>query len=201
VSSEQDQFFQQASIFLPKYLSPEQHRQLYKELQAFPANTNYYTQKPELRDELLQGDGWTGLVAINFKTKESKPISGVIISNSCDVSTDNERALPVNILFAPIIRLTRYEKLLRQGMESHRAKSVVGDIRRQRVTSLIYLPSFSNVIEESIVPLDDIHSHPLDDFVQQERSKIFTLSQYGFYIFLLKLSIHFSRFQEDVVRL
>lgn len=201
MSNEQDRFFEQASIFLPKYLTPEQHRQLYEELRAFPTNTNYFTQKPDLRDELLQGDGWTGLVAINFKTRESKPISGVIISNSCDVNADNERALPVNVLFAPIIRLNRYEELLRKGLDFQRAENVVGDIRRQRVTSLIYLPAFSDVIEESIVPLDDIHSHPLDDFIQQERSKIFTLSQYGFYIFLLKLSIHFSRFQEGVVRL
>jgi len=201
VNADQDRFFEQARIFLPKYLSPEQHKQLYDELRAFPENIHYYTQKPDLQNELLQGDGWTGLVAINFKTKASKSVSGAIISNSCDVSADNRRALPVNLLFAPIIRLQRYAKLLGEGLGSQGVDSTLSDIRRQRVTSVVYLPPFSDVIEESIVPLDDIHAHPLDDFIQQERSKVFTLSQYGFYIFLLKLSIHFSRFQEGVVRL
>lgn len=37
--------------------------------------------------------------------------------------------------------------------------------------------------------------------VQIKQKKIFTLSNYGFYMFLVKLSIHFTRVREGVDRL
>ena len=72
-------------------------------------------------------------------------------------------------------------------------------IRDQRVTSIFHLPEGAWG-PEGIVLLGTIHAHPLDDFLAKDRTRLFTLSQYAFYIFLVKLSIHFTRMQENVRR-
>lgn len=55
--------------------------------------------------------------------------------------------------------------------------------------------------DECIALLDDLHTIRLDSFEGiQERNKILTLNQIGFYIFLFKLSVHFCRFHEEVDR-
>lgn len=196
-----EELFEQIKLFLPKYLTPEQTRELFSELESFPNNHNFYLQNSDLKDQLLQGDGWHGFIAINFQTLERKEVSGIILSNSCDVDPDNERNLPVSVLFSPLIKLSRYEDMLsRAGQSDQQIDSVLTSIRAQKVTSVFYLPSAQFGPEEGIILLDDIHSHPLQDFISKEPSCLFTLSQYAFYIFLIKLSIHFSRFQEDVAR-
>jgi hypothetical protein len=109
--------------------------------------------------------------------------------------------LPVNILFAPLIALGRYKNNLHAvGKTEEQVDGIIGNIRKQYVTSIFYIPGWSGIIEESIILLDDIHAHPLQDFLEHQRQSIFTLNQYAFYLFLIKLSIHFSRFREDIQR-
>jgi len=196
-----DEIFEQVSLFLPKYLTPSQKQELYSEMQKFPGATQFYLHRPDLRDQLLQGDGWQGFIAINFHTGQRKAVSGVILSNSCDVSTDNPRTLPVNILFAPLVSLSQYEQLLlANGKTPDQVGSQFNEIRNQKVTSMFYLPRLSGVIEESIILLDNIHVHPLRDFLEVSHEPLFQLNQFAFYFFLIKLSIHFCRFQEDIQR-
>jgi hypothetical protein len=196
-----DEIFEQVSLFLPKYLTPSQKQELYSEMQKFPGATQFYLLRPDLKDQLLQGDGWQGFIAINFHTGQRKAVSGVILSNSCDVSTDNSRSLPVNIVFAPLVSLSQYEQLLlANGKSSAQVGSQFNEIRNQKVTSMFYLPRLSGVIEESIILLDDIHVHPLRDFLEVSHEPLFQLNQFAFYLFLIKLSIHFCRFQEDIQR-
>ena len=196
-----EEIFEQVSLFLPKYLTPTQKQELYSEMLRFPGTTQFYLHRPDLRDQLLQGDGWQGFIAINFHTGQRKVVSGVILSNSCDVSTDNRRSLPVNILFAPLVSLSQYEKLLlASGKSPAQVDSQFNEIRNQKVTSIFYLPRLSEVIEESIILLDDIHMHPLSDFLEVSHEPLFQLNQFAFYLFLIKLSIHFCRFQEGIQR-
>ena len=196
-----DEIFEQVSLFLPKYLTPSQKQDLYSEMLRFPGATQFYLHRPDLRDQLLQGDGWQGFIAINFHTGQRKVVSGVILSNSCDVSTDNSRSLPVNILFAPLVNMSQYEQLLlANGKSPAQVGSQFNEIRNQKVTSMFYLPRLSGVIEESIILLDDIHVHPLRDFLEVSHEPLFQLNQFAFYLFLIKLSIHFCRFQEGLKR-
>lgn len=193
--------FEQAKPFLPKYLTPEQTKDLYSELSRFPAVKGFYLSGTTSDAQLLQGDGWRGFVAINFHTGDRKTISGVILSNSCDISAENERYHPVHVLFAPLIDLQRFAaRLSSTGKTPEQVETILTSIRQQRVTSMFYLPSGPEPLEESIILLDDIHAHPLEHFMTQERQSLFTLSQHAFYIFLIKLSIHFCRFNEKVQR-
>jgi hypothetical protein len=105
------------------------------------------------------------------------------------------------VLFTPLIALEKYAvRLTTAGKAKDQVETILSSIRRQRVTSIFYLPECPGQIEESILLLDDIHAHPLDDFLRVERQSIFTLNQSAFYLFLIKLSIHFCRFNEKIQR-
>lgn len=195
-----EDLFEQFRVFLPKYLSPSDSKQLFAELSQFPTSRSFYLRR-RADEGLLQGDAWKGLVAIDFRTGGRKAVSGVILSNSCDVDIGNKRNSPVKILFSPLISLRKYSELLnREGIGAERIRAIESDIRRQYVTSMFYLPEIAGVMEEGIILLDDIHHHPLDEFVKAEGELVFRLNQYAFYVLLLKLSIHFCRFQEGVRR-
>ena len=161
----------------------------------------FYLQEEDLREKILQGDGWRGFVAINFHTGERKTVSGVILSNSCDIASENVRDLPVNVLFSPLIEVQRYKDLLRAvGKTDAKIQDTVINIQKQLVTNIFYLPECPGFIPASLILLDDIHAHPLQDFLAQTRQSLFTLNQPAFYLFVIKLSIHLTRFQEGIKR-
>ena len=191
----------QAKIFLPKYLSPAEQSQLYDGLRAFPAGVNYYTHRTDLSSLLLQGDGWRGLLAIDFETLNKRSVSGIVLSNSCDISEANERAIPPLLQFAPLVPLAKLKALLVQaGKSEAQISSQFDAIRRQHTTATFYLPALGTSLDESIALFDTMQSIPLSAFLSADRSKFFTLSQLGHWILLIKLSIHFSRFQEGISR-
>ncbi len=186
--------------YLPKYLSSRDARELFAQLSSFPNPTSpFYLDGAALPEEPLQGDGWRGFIAIDFRTAARKSVSGVVISNSCDIDPANRRALGVNVLFSPLIELAKYVELLRQVKDEPQTEDILRAIRGQRVTSIFYLPAGAWGAE-SIALLDTIYAQPLDDFLANDRVRLFTLSMYAFYIFLIKLSIHFTRMQEGVRR-
>lgn len=194
------ELFEDIRRYLPKYLSPRDSSELFAQLASFPKTRSpFYLQNAALPEEPLQGDGWRGFVAIDFRTAERKELSGVVISNSCDIDPANRRDRAVNILFSPLIELSRYVTLLRQIKTEAQITNALTAIRDQKVTSIFHLPEGAWG-PEGIVLLDTIHAHPLDDFLARDRTRLFRLSMYAFYIFVMKLSIHFMRMQEDVRR-
>lgn len=123
-------------------------------------------------------------------------------SNSCDIDPANKRDFPPKLVFAPIIKLSRYAMLLNQNKVSHHSiDEKLGAIREQTITTLFYLPKGGKQEEEYIALLDDVHNISYQAFsTQQNRVKLFTLSQVGFYYFFLKLSVHFCRLHENISR-
>jgi len=180
---------------IPSYLTQPQQVGFIKELRRFP-DCNFYTNRGP--DDSLQGDGWTPFEVFSFNTGERKKIRGIILSNSCDISTENVRVAPPKLTIAPVISLASYrQRLMARGVSAERVESMLRQIKAQEVTSVFYLPAGGNLTEEYIVPLDDLHSIPSDYWTKTEaKKKLFTLSQVGFYLFLMKLSIHFCRMHE-----
>ena len=84
------------------------------------------------------------------------------------------------------------------GQTPQQLASIAEAIKGQQVTSLMYLPAVGGIMEPSVGLFDDLRAQPLDNFRANERSKLFCLSDFGFYLFLFKLSIHFTRMLEDV---
>src|SRR5262249_8397784 len=119
------------------------------------------------------------------------------------ISPENKREFPPRIVFAPLVSLDAYANLLRNSgaVPPEVIENKITSIRKQQVTSLFFVPGGANLQGDHIALLDDLHSLPLKIFLdEQEKSKLFTLGQMGFYLFLLKLSIHFCRFREGIAR-
>lgn len=185
---------------LPDYLTKGTHEAVVECLRDYE-NKNLFTQKH--KNELLQGDGWRGFTIINFNNGNRGSILGIVVSNSCDVDINNKRDIPSKITFAPLVKLSEYGKLLKSigGLSDDKIVSKFNSIRSQHVSSIFYLPQGQLLDDEYIALLDDLHCMPLASFsTSGSRSKMFTLSQTGFYLFILKLSVHFCRFQEGLDR-
>ncbi len=189
---------------IPYYLTAEpDQKELLSNLQALNrgAEKGYYISatKDIGPDAVLQGDGWQGFQLYSFKTGKKREVRGIVLSNSCDISTDNKRDIPQKLIFAPIIKLSaaiaRYKK---RNPSEDAIENRIKDIKRQSVSNIFWLPAGAQLDEDYVAFLDDLHSIPTEYLLSE--NKLFTLSMAGFYLFVFKLSVHFCRLQENVDR-
>ena len=188
--------------FLPTYLTATSKRTLSDQIRAHPDDKHYFATSWDGPSEPIQGDGWNGFTKIDFHTRNRHVIAGIVLSNSCDINEDNPSLRSRNIIFAPIIPLRSYENRIRNLPDTPEDKIIshLDAIRKQDTTDIFYLPK-SGGTPEVIVQFDDIAAQPIGIFTETgERKKLFRLNNYGFYIMLMKLSIHFTRFGEELDR-
>jgi hypothetical protein len=185
---------------IPSYLSQKDKESLVRALDDFPRRINYYIDL--YPNEALQGDGWTSVEIIRFENGDRKMIKAILLSNSCDIDPENKRDLPIKLTFAPVIKLDRYfDYLTKAGVGDKEIEHKTLAIKEQRVSSLIYLPEGAGLDGDYVALLNDLHTVPYAAFSSKnERKKLFTLSNVGFYLFVLKLSVHFCRLHEEVLR-
>ena len=192
-------------LYLPQYLSDKERSRLREELAQFPMDgtkDTVYTSALQDADYLLQGDGIGMVPYLNFPDLTIKKVSVLLMSNTCDMSTENKRMNDSRIMYSPIIRLDKYVQLLKRNFPEERVANHLKDIRAQYVSQILYLPKGGKLDYEGIVFFDRSISLPLDEKRVKEmcEHKLFTLSNFGFYLYLLKLSIHFTRIQEKIDR-
>lgn len=194
-------------LYLPKYLSEDSTKELLKELEAFPVNgtkQTIYTIALKKENILFQGDGVKDICVINLPSKEIRKVPVMILSNTCDVSLDNKRNFfDPRICYAPILNLEKYKTALqKKDFSEERIDSHIEKIKKQQITSILYLPQGGDLQYEGIVFLDRLNNISNEEINRDnlQKNRLFTLSNYGLYLFLLKLSIHFSRIQERIDR-
>lgn len=193
-------------IYLPKYLSAKEEDELFSDLRNFPDNieNRMYSSIGKMEGIIYQGDGINGLLFINFPDLKTGAGKGLIISNTCDVFEEHKRIFYPHICYSPIFNLKKYRQAITESgkYSGERIESHISAIKKQQITQIFYLPSNGTTIEDSIVFLDRINNCK-NEYIDREKLgdiKLFTLSNYGFYIFLIKLSIHFTRIRENVNR-
>ncbi len=202
--------FEEVRRYLPQYLSSKAQQELFEELKQFPSNIDQriYTSQLNEYKNILQGDGVYNLLYINLPDTYIGKVPGMILSNTCDIDQSNKRLMPSRMVYTPIFNLAKYEQALirshvNTGQKTHQSiTSHISDIRRQYVSHIFYLPKGGKLENESIVFFDRLNNCPSDSITGNEvpERRIFTLSDYGFYLFLFKLSIHFTRIREGVFR-
>lgn len=187
---------------IPFYLSQEEKVGLAEVLKGWPRSIEYYIKRYE--DEVLQGDAWTKLPIRNFATGELAHVDGIVLSNSCQIDVANDRHLPAKVTIAPLIDLEKYAALLESnGVSKDQISAKLLAIKEQRVHNIFFLPAGSDIQKDQIAMLDDVFSFPvkaLDQSGKGANRKLATLGMVGFYLFVLKLSIHFCRLHENVER-
>lgn len=193
-------------IYLPKFLSAESEKELFAGLKDFPNNIDGRLYTSYLKDSeiIYQGDGLTDLLVVNLPSPEIRPAPSMILSNTCDIALENLRNFPSQVVYAPIFNLKKYQdKLYIKSQNSKKQiDSHIDSIRHQRITQVFFLPKIKDKIDDSIVFFDRVCNFPnkLMDRNNLKERRLFTLSDYGAYLFLLKLSIHFTRIKDNVER-
>lgn len=186
---------------LPPYLSGETAAKLFSELGKLPDLDPFFSLGEVDWDLVKQGDGWHGLTAFVFATGERRVRKGVILSNTCDVSTSNPRRTEPNVVFCPLVSVSRFrDRLLANGCARDEVEGYLQALRSQRITNLMHFPAQPTSDDEMLIIFDDVRSQPLESFLSAERAGLFRLTQAAFYLLLMKLSIHFCRVGEGVAR-
>lgn len=204
--SKLENIFDDIKMYLPKYLSEDDTKRLLSELQNFPTNLDkrFYSSFLENEDTIFQGDGLTDFIVVNLPNEVFFKAPIIVFSNTCDIDNFNKRLFTSNICYAPLFSLESYkQELLEEKIKNEQSiNNHIEDIKKQKITQILYLPKGYKLPEDCIVFLDrlnhcDNNSISRDNISQR---KIFILSNYGFYLFLVKISIHFTRIQENVNR-
>jgi hypothetical protein len=201
------EWFEDFKTYLPKYLSVEAQTSLFVELSQFPSNidSRLYTFRLQEEQTLFQGDGLADLWVADLPSEKIGKARVMVLSNSCDIAPDNKRLLGPRLLYCPVISFSKYENLLRLQQNLPAAFNSAGHldaIRKQHNSSMFYLPKNDKLGEEAIALLDRINNCDAQAVTLNEllRGRLFTLSDYGFYLFLFKLSLHLTRIREGVAR-
>lgn len=204
--------------FLPKYLTPEKQENLFKTVQEnFPFSIDpnlIYSKIPEV-EYYYQGDCIVDIPFSSFNEGqfETAYLNGIIASNTCDISPDNKRLDIPNIQFASVFSLNEYiETLKNKNINQQRIDSFIDNLKGNRISNLFYLPEKKNgqnvILEESFVRFDINVTLPIsifagdtyDNSYAPKGDRLISFSNYGFYLFLIKLSVHYCRFREGVFR-
>jgi hypothetical protein len=208
-------FAEEISSLLPSYLvEPEKSRLREALLQFHNRNSeaieysNFY--KDFAHPFFLQSDllkeirfaEWDESTSVFLKAYTD----AIVISNTCDITVENKRTLNrKECLLAPLVDLQVYLRDLEiEGYDGERLKEFSRVIRSQLSTNIFYLPSNYKDSKEYIVLLDNLFWFPtqeLNSYIEEiEQTRIASLSQFGHYLFCLKLSYHLCRLPEQCDR-
>jgi hypothetical protein len=130
----------------------------------------------------------------------------IIISNTCDISFDNIRTLNAKqCLMAPLIEFEEYLKnLISGGYTTNQIATFTSNVKSQLTTNIFYLPADDRGGKEYLVLLDHVFWFPTSELNTYRsdisRTRIVSLSHFGHYLFLLKLSYHLCRLPEQCDR-
>lgn len=192
-------------LYLPQYLSEDKLTSLKKELKNFGNRRDsgkYFTTFLKSDSNLFQGDCVKAQVW-NLPDIESREENVILLSNTCDMDISNQRLNQCRVMYAPIFNLEKYlQKLKNKNFEKNKIDNHIKDIKNQLVSQILYLPTKSILGYDSFVLFDRTISIPLTSEIVANCTKTrkVSLSNYGFYLFLLKLSYHFTRIQEHADR-
>lgn len=172
--------------------------------------SKFYALYPEYAEIITQGDGIEGLKVISLPDEEVSTAKGMIFSNTCDINLANQRKFSTRLLYAPIVRLSSYQALLEgeyvEGERVYSDEDINGhlqDIRKQKISQIFYLPASKYLETEAIIFFDQINSADNESVPREalQTSRMFSLSSYGWYVFLFRLSHFFTKLSDETVQL
>ena len=180
--------------YLPQYLSDDAKKALKNSLDDFPNNQEKMIMSEDIFNEhkskLLQSD-----IVECKNIYDGSNAKVMIISNSCDNSSENERDFPICVSFVVILSLEKIKNAFeKNGIDKQAIDNKIDAIKKQQVTNMFYLP------DDMVVLLDRTMHLDYNKFSEAMINKIASLSNYGFYAFLFKLSYHFTRLREGTQR-
>ncbi len=166
-------------------------------------------------EHLLQGDL---LPSIRLPIWQSEPATftkgysnALLIANTCDVDVvGNPRNVPKEVGFVPLVPLADFTSALTREFRAQglppatikaKLQSLEKELRGQQFTNIFYLPASPSGLPEHVALLDRPFWFPSSELVSVGPAllehRLATLSQWGYYLFILKLSYHLCRLPEE----
>jgi hypothetical protein len=202
---------------LPSYLTSTEKGRLQNALNQFfkdeyhekeKVYTDFYLKDPP--SYLLQSDMLHSVKGIGWDEEKEEYRNGyypvILISNTCDVSDENLRGANVKqVMFAPIIPVSEYiSDLEAAGYNSDQTKSFYSTLKNQNFTNLFYLPPKEPGNQDYMAFLDKIFWQPISMLKAVtsdiNNNRFASLSHFGFYLFITKISFHLCRVPEEYDR-
>lgn len=164
----------------------------------------------DLPDYLLQADVIDGIRmpawdadrgSSTYASFKKEYVRALMISNTCDVDlVEKDRLLPKQVSFVPVVPLKDYiDSIDTDRRLQNRKEQAVKDIKSQQYSNLFFLPKGKG-FEEHVALLDQpfwFPSSELTEIIEAVIShRIISLSQWAYYLFILKLSYHLCRLPE-----
>jgi hypothetical protein len=189
--------------FFPPDLAPERAITIKENLSQFTINncnknnkdyTNFYSYNNFYN--FLQGDIIKEIrfPFFDYNSKEYKKIyfEAIILSNSCDIDTSNNKSGDRTVILAKVIPFNNFIKGLdKYNVEIKDKNSYINDIKNQQISNIIYLPKFKDN-PDYIAYFDQITTIELSEFKllkeEIEDNKIASLDYFGLYILIFKLT-------------
>lgn len=213
-----EEYFEKA---LPSYLTDTVKGRLKEGLKQFKRTesgsreewspkvyTDFYLSR--MKPHLLQGDV---IPSIRFPQWDSSIglfekdyVLGMCVSNPCDMETDTKnRNIDKQVLFAPMVELIEFLTDISQDeIEVNQLRSIEIAIKDQEFSNLFYFPPSPVDGKEYVAILDQIFWFPSEEFAavtpELLENRVLSLSMFGYYLFILKLSYHFCRLPETEER-
>lgn len=162
---------------------------------------NFYEAPGRTAEPFDQGNGLDTVPFVRLPDTKIDKQQVLVISNSCDTSSQNEHLLPPHGAYCIIKSLDGLQDMLinKAKIDKEKVQKFIEDIKTQRITDMMYLPPGRGVPNESVAMFSYVASCNTDELIKIEKPTImFTLSQNAFYLMITKLSIHFLRFGDTV---
>lgn len=199
---------------LPSYLTLPEKGRLQKGLEQFisssqknriPSYSDFFIDSSP--DYLMQSDVLNSIKMISWdsETKDFKTgfIPAILLSSTCDLNKDNFHSInKKEVLFAPVIAIHEFcSDLKEEGYKKDQIDTFYNTLRKQEFSNLFYIPPNDINGKDYMVFLDKVSWFPsselLNDDVELNSLRFISLSNFGFYLFILKLSYHLCRLPED----
>lgn len=180
---------------------PHHKEELKTLLKGFPDTVTADWFYKKIEDNILyQSDVFSNLT-ICFVNDDGEILSGtsdvMLLSHTCDVQPDRQASILVATVIDASEYKNEYEK--ERGSDSTRWQDFLTSVKKGLVTRLFYLPEAKGIIEESMVDfckICSVSSRLINNiFEGSPTRRSFTLSQYGYYLFLLKLCHYLARYE------
>jgi hypothetical protein len=204
------------SDFIPSYLSPQVKERLKQGLHDFYYRISsedggrnyegfYSMEGNDFPKYLMQSDLLNSIKTVDWDTDKNDFISGfyraMLVSNTCDITEENVRSTNIkNALFAPIIPVKEVLDSFAEEFNPDQVKGFYNSLKKQEHSNLFYLPPNHKNGKDYIVFLDKIHWLPASELtpltLDLNKSRFISLSTWGYYLFVLKLSFHLCRLEE-----
>jgi len=122
----------------------------------------------------------------------------MLLSHTCDMEFE-EKTREKYISVAPVFSFEEFAKFKVSKYTDEGWQDFLDDVRKNRITDILYIPG-KNPLNDSVILLDRISSiDPKFLKIRLEKTgskRVLSLSQTGFYFFLIKLTYHFARYED-----